>query len=331
MTELAPHISTFLRDYLLRVRPCRIEIEQLAAPLILDFLNDLEHERGNSIGTRNVRLAAFKSFFRYLEHRAPSCLDLARQVQAVPSKRDNEALVDYLDRDELQALLDAPDPATRSGVRDRAMLHLAYAAGLRVSELTGLMCEDLAKPHLDTVHVTGKGRRERVLPLWKQTRFVLRQWLAIRPSGGDPHLFLNARAEAMSRHGFSHCPAKRAIDGQQAHLSPYPEAHLRHAHPGSDRGHPQGIAVAGSPKHPEHRNIPPRRSRGKARYPGHRTAAWNQEGVLQGCARQADGDTPGSQVRLVMVSESPLRPAAQGPEPLQLNITMCLPLLMKET
>ena len=232
MTELAPHISTFLRDYLprvrrasrhtiesyatsfqllvcfsaerLRVRPCRIVIEQLAAPLILDFLNDLEHERGNSIGTRNVRLAAFKSFFRYLEHRAPSCLDLARQVQAVPSKRDNEALVDYLDRDELQALLDAPDPATRSGVRDRAMLHLAYAAGLRVSELTGLMCEDLAKPHLDTVHVTGKGRRERVLPLWKQTRFVLRQWLAVRPGGGDPHLFLNARAEAMSRHGFSH-------------------------------------------------------------------------------------------------------------------------------
>lgn len=243
MTDLAPYISAFLCDHLPRdrrasrhtiesyatsfqllvcfaaerlgVRPCRIGIEQLTAPLILDFLNDLEHRRGNSVGTRNVRLAAFKSFFRYLEYRAPSCLDLARQIHAIPSKRGDVALVDYLDRDEIQALLDAPDPTTRSGVRDRAMLHLAYAAGLRVSELTGLMCGDLAQPHLDTVHVSGKGRRERILPLWKETRAVLRQWLAIRPGGGDRNLVLNARARAMSRHGFAHRLALHVTTAQQ--------------------------------------------------------------------------------------------------------------------
>ena len=243
MTELAPYISAFLRDHLprdrcasrhtiesyatsfqllvcfaaerLEVRPCRIGIEQLTAPLILDFLNDLEDRRGNSVGTRNVRLAAVKSFFRYLEYRAPSCLDLARQIHAIPSKRGDVALVDYLDRDEVQALVDAPDPTTRWGLRDRAMLHLAYAAGLRVSELTGLVSGDLAQPHLDTVHVSGKGRRERILPLWKETRAVLRQWLAIRPGGGDRNLFLNARARAMTRHGFAHRLALHVAAAQQ--------------------------------------------------------------------------------------------------------------------
>ena len=184
-------------------------------PLILDFLDSLEQVRGNAIRTRNLRLVAFKSFFRYLEHRAPACLDLARQVHAIPSKRFDEALVDYLDRDELRALLDAPDPTTTAGVRDRAMLHLTYAAGLRVSELTGLACKDLAQPHLNTVHVMGKGRRERVLPLWRETRSVLRDWLAIRPSGGGDRLFLNARGMALSRHGFAHRLALHVATARQ--------------------------------------------------------------------------------------------------------------------
>ena len=184
MTELASHLGVFLREHLPRdrnasrhtvqsytvqsyadsfqllvcfaaerlgVRPCRIEVEQLTAPLILDFLDSLERERNNTIGTRNVRLAAFKSFFRFLEFRVPACLDLARQVHAIPMKRCDEAMVESLNRDEVRVLLDAPDPTTAAGVRDRAMLHLTYAAGLRVSELIGLMYTDLARPHLDTV------------------------------------------------------------------------------------------------------------------------------------------------------------------------------------
>ena len=149
-----------------------------------------------------MRLAAFKSFFRYLEHRVPACLELARQVHAVPAKRGDEPLVDYLSRDEVQALLNAPNARTASGVRDRAMLHLAYAAGLRVSELIGLRTGDLRQPDLGTVRVTGKGRRERELPLWKQTQSVLRDWLGIRPDQAD-RLFLNARGQAMSRHGLA--------------------------------------------------------------------------------------------------------------------------------
>ena len=226
MTELASHLGVFLREHLPRdrnasrhtvhsyadsfqllvcfaaerlgVRPCRIEVEQLTAPLILDFLDSLELERNNTIGTRNVRLAAFKSF-RYLEFRVPACLDLARQVDAISMKRRDDAMVESLNRDEVQGLLDAPDPTTAAGVRDRAMLHLTYAAGLRVSELIGLTCTDLARPH-----VTGKGRRERVLPLWRETRLALRDWLCVRPDTGQDHLFLNARGKAMTRHGFAH-------------------------------------------------------------------------------------------------------------------------------
>lgn len=242
MTDLATHLGTFLREHLPRdrsasrhtvesyafgfqllvgfaaekldVRPCKIEIGQLTTDLILDFLDSLENERGNTVRTRNLRLAAVKSFFRYLEYRVPAYLDLARQVDAIPSKRFDRTLVDYLDRDELQALLDAPDPAAPHGVRDRAMLHLAYAAGLRVSEVIGLRCEDLGQSQ-DSVHVIGKGRRERVLPLWKETRSVLRDWLAIRPRGAADHLFLNARGKPLSRHGFAHRLALHASTARQ--------------------------------------------------------------------------------------------------------------------
>ena len=100
-------------------------------------------------------------------------------------KKTDEALVGYLTRDEMQALLDAPDPRTASGVRDRAMLHLAFAAGLRVSELVGLRIDQFDARRCRSIHVMGKGRRERVLPLWKETAAALKAWLAIRPAGGD--------------------------------------------------------------------------------------------------------------------------------------------------
>lgn len=184
MTALAPHLSSYLLEYLprdrgasrhttdsyaysfqlligfaarrLRIRPCEIELEQLSTELILDFLDHIEADRSNTPRTRNARLAAFKSFFRYLEYRAPACLNLSMQVHAIPSKRIVQPLVDYLTRPELQALLDAPDRRTAGGLRDRAMLHLAYAAGLRVSELTGLSMGDLNQPAMDTIHVLGK-------------------------------------------------------------------------------------------------------------------------------------------------------------------------------
>ena len=105
--------------------------------------------------------------------------------------------------DEVQAILDAPDTGTVNGVRDRSMLLLTYAAGLRVSEAVGLKLQDLGH-NLATVHVMGKGRRERVMPVWGIAQSVLKEWLAVRPDGPDDHLFLNGRGKGMTRHGFAH-------------------------------------------------------------------------------------------------------------------------------
>jgi integrase/recombinase XerD len=236
MTSLAPHLSGFLREHLpkerrasqhtceayaqsfqlllgfaanrLKIKPSKIEMERLDAPLILAFLEHLEKKRGNSVRTRNARLAAINSFFRFLEYRVPSCLDQARRIHAIPMKKTDQALVDYLARDELQALLDAPETGTVSGIRDRAMLHLAFAAGMRVSELVGLRLDQIDRQGLATVHIVGKGRRERVLPLWKETAVAVKAWLKVRPASTAPELFLNARGQAMTRSGFEYILAK---------------------------------------------------------------------------------------------------------------------------
>ena len=156
MTDLAPHLSTFLQVHLpnerrvsphtlqsytecfrllvvfaserLGVRPSKLTIEHLAVPLLTAFLEHLETDRKNRISTRNVRLAAIKSFHRYLEYQVPGCLDLALQVRAIPAKIADKPLIDWLGKAEIQAILDAPDPSTPPGLRDRAMLHLCHAA-----------------------------------------------------------------------------------------------------------------------------------------------------------------------------------------------------------
>jgi integrase/recombinase XerD len=243
MTALAPYLGSFLREHLpkerrasqhtceayaqsfqlllgfaanrLKIKPSQIEIERLAAPLILTFLEHLENKRGNSVRTRNARLAAINSFFRFLEYRVPSCLDQSRRIHAIPMKKTDQALVGYLTRDELQALLDAPDASTVSGIRDRAMLHLAFAAGMRVSELIGLRLDQIDRP-LSTVHIIGKGRRERILPLWKETIAAVKAWLKARPASGAQELFLNARAQAMTRSGFEYILAKHVATAARA-------------------------------------------------------------------------------------------------------------------
>jgi integrase/recombinase XerD len=232
MTLLAPHLTVFLRERLprerdasphtcdayayafqlllafaamrLRTQPSALMLEQLDVPLVLAFLGDLERTRGNGARTRNARLAAIKSFARFIEFRVPSCLQQVHGLLAIPSKKTDEKLVGYLTREEMQAVLDAPDPRARDGVRDRAMLHLAFAAGLRVSELVGLRLDDVTLQPQPAVHVLGKGRRERVLPLWKTTTKAIRAWLALRGSATCPELFLNARGGPLTRDGFEY-------------------------------------------------------------------------------------------------------------------------------
>src|ERR1035441_9110788 len=231
MTALAPHMEAFLREYLIRhrgasphtcdsyaysfqslfefaskklkVAPSALMLEQLDAALVCSFLEHLETTRGNSAETRNVRLAAIRSFFRFLQHREPAAVGQVRRVLAIRFKETDTRAVPYLVQEEMQALLDAPDPSTRKGVRDRAMLHLAVCAGLRVSELTGLRTDDVA-PQRASLRVRGKGRRDRALPLWKTTAAALRAWLAIRGSVASPELFVNARGGPFSRWGVAY-------------------------------------------------------------------------------------------------------------------------------
>jgi integrase/recombinase XerD len=232
MTPIAPLITNFLREHMpieqgcsphtcetyayafrllfifaskrLGVKPSQICLEQIDTALILDFLSHIEEQRGNCAATRNGRLAAIKAFIRYVEFRVPSALTQAQQIHAIPGKRHDQALVRHLTREEVQSILNAPNITTRLGIRDRAMLHLCDAGGLRVSELVSLPLESLSLQRPPSIRVLGKGRKERCLPLWKETAADLRAWLAVRGAVPVPELFVNAEGAAMTRAGFEY-------------------------------------------------------------------------------------------------------------------------------
>ena len=232
MTPIAPLITSFLREHMpieqgcsphtcenyahayrllfvfaskrLGIRPSQIRLEQIDATLILDFLAHIEEQRGNCAATRNGRLAAVKAFIRYVEFRVPSALAQARQIHAIPGKRHDQGLVRHLTLEEIRAILNVPNVTTRLGIRDRAMLHLCFAGGLRVSELVGLPLENLSLQRQPSIRVLGKGRKERCLPLRKETAVDLRAWLAVRGAVSVPELFVNAEGAAMTRAGFEY-------------------------------------------------------------------------------------------------------------------------------
>ena len=186
--------------------PSALALEDLDAPMVRDFLEHLEHDRQCTARTRNLRLTAIRSFMRYVEYEVPSALEQVRRVRAISSKRTEERLVNHLTKEEMRAILDAPDPSTRPGRRDQAMLYLGFAAGLRVSELVGLRLDDI---ELDgpypSLLVRGKGRRQRRLPLWKEATRALRAWLAVRGDAPPvPEVFLNRRGEALTCSGFTY-------------------------------------------------------------------------------------------------------------------------------
>ena len=237
MTALAPHLTAFMRERLPIIRgaspntceayaytfqlllnfattklhsaPVSLSLEQIDALLISEFLDHLHTQRHNSSRTRNARLAAIKSFMRFLEYRVPSALEQIAQVLAIPFHRCDRKVVRHLTPPEQKALLEVPDPTTRMGIRDRAMLYLALSAGLRVSELVGLKIDDL---HFDgsylDILVHGKGRRERHLRLWKSIADTVRAWLAVRGQAAVPEVFLNASNHHMSRAGFEYVLAR---------------------------------------------------------------------------------------------------------------------------
>jgi integrase/recombinase XerD len=174
-------------------QPCRLEFAELDAPLIGAFLNHLEHERGNTITTRNARLAAIHSLYRYAALRHPEHMATIARVIEIPAKRHRRTTISYLDHKEIKALLRAPDRSTWLGRRDHALLLITIQTGLRVSELANLRVGDVS---LDTgahCRVIGKGRKERCATLTAETVAVLRVWLKERRGQPDEPLFPSRR------------------------------------------------------------------------------------------------------------------------------------------
>jgi integrase/recombinase XerD len=179
--------------------PSALDIDQLDAPLIAAFLNHLEKHRGNSVATRNNRLAAIHSLFGYLALHHPEHAASIQRVLAIPHKRTERNLVTYLTEPEIDALLEACDQTIWTGRRDHAMFVLTIQAGLRISELAALTCTDITLTTGANVHCVGKGRKERRTPLVPDTRRVLKAWLKERAGAPDAPLFPTTTGKHLSR------------------------------------------------------------------------------------------------------------------------------------
>jgi integrase/recombinase XerD len=260
MNDLAPLLQSFFTDRLARQRqasahtvaayrdtfrlllaftaertgttPSRLDIADLDAALIGAFLGHLEAERGNTVATRNARLAALRSFYTYASFHAPQAAETIARVLAIPAKRGNKATVSFLTRTEADALIDAPNIGTWTGRRDRVLLHVAIQTGLRVGEFTALRLHDI---HLGTgphIRCHGKGRKDRATPLTNPTTTALRSWL--RERGGEPDeiVFPTRRGTALSRDAVallvtkhSTAAAERCPSLHEKHITPHT---LRH-------------------------------------------------------------------------------------------------------
>ena len=193
-----------LLDYLERVRkkrPTTLAMTDLDAPIITAFLDYLEKKRRNSARTRNVRFGAIRSFMRYAATRDPASLPIAQRVLAIPFKRFARPALTFLSRDEVAAILEAADGSTWSGHRDRVLFALLYNTGARVSEAIALRRSDVLLDTSRSVRLTGKGRKQRTVPLWKNTVAQLRAWESKISKEPDAYLFPNRHGGPLSRSG----------------------------------------------------------------------------------------------------------------------------------
>jgi integrase/recombinase XerD len=210
---IASHRDTFrlLLEFArksLKKSPTALAAGDLDAPFIGRFLNHVEKDRGNKPQTRNIRLAAIHSFFKYVALQEPSLCALAQRVLAIPSKRHKTKPVDFLTRDEINALVAAPNRTSWAGRRDYTLILVAVQTGLRVSELTGLRCEDVVLGNGAHVRCLGKGRKLRCTPLRSDAIGALRVWLEEHKGQPTDPLFCNARGRPLSRDGVQYLLAK---------------------------------------------------------------------------------------------------------------------------
>lgn len=220
-----------------RKEPASLVLADLDAQTILSFLNALEEQRGNSVRSRNARLAALRSFFRFVALRQPESLELATRVLAIPVKRGTRKLVGYLTRPEIEAILAAPDQSCWSGRRDHALLLTLYNSGARVSEIAALERDQVNFGSSTYLLLRGKGRKERSVPLWSKTGRVLRTWFQTPAEVQSNLAFPNARGKALSRFGVSYilahavrCACSTCPSLKTKHVSPHILRHTTAMH-----------------------------------------------------------------------------------------------------
>jgi site-specific recombinase XerD len=194
--------------------PTELEVEDLAAPFIGEFLDHLEARRGNSARTRNARLAAIRSFFRYVALNEPAHALLCQRILAMPSKRHERRTIEFLNRPEIDALLAAPDTSTWTGRRDRTLLLVAIQTGLRVSELIGLHNQDVVLETGAHVRCEGKGRKHRCTPLRKDTVVMVEGWRREQRGLPEDPLFPSLRGGPLSRDAVERLVAKHLAAAQ---------------------------------------------------------------------------------------------------------------------
>ena len=192
------------------IEPSALSVNDLDAPTILTFLDHLEHQRGNSIRSRNIRLSALRTFFRFVALRDPESVETATRVLAIPMKREDKKLVGYLTRPEIDALIATPDQSHWIGRRDHALLMTMYNSGARVSEMTTLRCKQVCFGATTFLQLHGKGRKERTIPLWPQTRRVLQIWFEELGRDGHQVAFPSVRGGALSRQSVNYLIQKTA-------------------------------------------------------------------------------------------------------------------------
>jgi site-specific recombinase XerD len=220
--QVSPHTISSYRDtfrqFLKFTRervhkpPSALRFEEIDAPLVVAFLDHIEKHQGLSARSRNLRLTAIHSFFHYAAFELPTHSAQIQRVLAIPSKRFTRTLVRFLVRQEVDALLAAPDRRTWFGRRDHTFILMAVQTGLRLSEITGAKRDDLVLESGAHVRVIGKGRKERCTPLAKPTVAVLRTWLSEPQRGNERLLFPNAKGERLSVHGVQHLLKKHSAN-----------------------------------------------------------------------------------------------------------------------
>jgi len=220
------------------IPPEALQVDEMDVETILSFLDHLEQKRNNSVCSRNVRLAAIRSFFRFVALREPGCVYLCTAVLSIPTKKTDKRLVKSLSRDEVNALISAPDLAKWRGRRDHALLVTLYNSGARASEIIELRQTQVVLAKNSFLHLYGKGRKERTVPLWVTTARTLRSWFDELGGALDTNLaFPNTAGKALTRNGLNYilqqavqrgspkCPTLREI-----HVTPHMVRHSTATH-----------------------------------------------------------------------------------------------------